>query len=167
MTPRTLTAGMALSCVVLVQALLTAQLPIPEGRPIDPALRFEAASIKTYSDNGPTRVRMQPSGAIDVTGGSVRMLVQNAFRVRAEHVAGLPDWADRERYSVVAKAPAGASVTAIPTMLANLLADRFNLVTHRETRETQSFDLVLALDNGRLGPALRPTSAECQVMVAA
>lgn len=36
-----------LSGAVLVPALLIAQLPIPDGRAIDPALRFEVASIKT------------------------------------------------------------------------------------------------------------------------
>jgi uncharacterized protein (TIGR03435 family) len=157
--------GLTLSGVVLASALLTAQLPIPTGTPVDPALRFDAASVKTYDGDGPTRFRMQPSGAIDVTGASLKILLQNAFRVRGEHVIGLPDWTDTVRYSVVAKAPAGASVPAIPTMLANLLADRFNLVMHIETRETESFDLVLARGDGKPGPGLSPTSGECQAMV--
>jgi hypothetical protein len=59
-----------------------------------------------------------------------------------------------------------ASVSSVPTMLANLMADRFSLATHTETRESQTFDLVPADDTRRLGPALRPTSTECSTMVA-
>ena len=164
MTRTKLASILTLCGAVLGPALLIAQLPLPDGPPVDPALRFEVASIKPYVGNEPTRVRMQPP-RLDFSGASVRMLVQNAFRVRADHVIGLPDWADQERYSVLAKAPDSAPMSGIPTMLANLLADRFNLVTHRETRETESFDLVLARDDGKLGPALSATSAECQAAI--
>jgi uncharacterized protein (TIGR03435 family) len=157
----------ALTCgAVLIPALLIAQVPLPDGPPVDPALRFEVASIRPYVDNGPTRFRMQPGGRLDITGGSVRVLLSNAFRVRGSDVIGLPEWGDKDRYSVLAKAPDGAPQGGIPTMLANLLADRFSLVMHRETRETQSFDLVLARDDGKLGPALTPTSVECQAAIA-
>ena len=166
MTRKMLTTGFTLCGVALVPALLIAQVPLPDGPPVDPALRFEVASIKPYVDSGPTRVRMQPGGQVDFTGASVRMLLQNAFRVRGDQVFGLPDWGDMNRYSVLAKAPDGTPVTAVPTMLANLLADRFNLVIHRETRETETFDLVLARNDGKRGPALSP-SAECQATMAA
>src|SRR5688572_8519023 len=168
MNPKTPTLGLALCGAVMALIGVTAQVPIPEARlPLDPALRFEVASIKRYEESGPARFRMQASGTLDVTGGSLRMLVSNAFRVRGEHVVGLPGWADNERYSIVTKAPAGASVTAIPTMLTNLLADRFQLAVHRETRETQAFDLVLARDDRTPGPALRAASAACQAALEA
>jgi uncharacterized protein (TIGR03435 family) len=165
MNHETLTCRLALCGLLVAPMLLTAQVPIPEGKPVDSALRFEVASIKRYEENEPTRFRMQASGTLNVTGGSLRILISNAFHVRGEHVVGLPGWADNERYSIVATAPAGASVTAIPTMLTNLLADRFQLAVHRETRETESFDLVLARDDRRLGPAVRATSVECQALL--
>ena len=141
------------------------QLPLPEGPPVDPALRFEVASIKPYTDEGPARVRLQPPARLNVTGASARMLLQTAFRVRGDQIIGLPDWSDANRYSVVATGPDGAPITAIPTMLGNLLVDRFGLSIHRETREIQRFDLVLARDDGKLGPALSPTSAGCQASI--
>jgi uncharacterized protein (TIGR03435 family) len=146
-------------------ARTAAQVPLPEGPPVDPALRFEVASIKPFNEDAPARYRMQSDARLNVTGASVRLLLRNAFRVQDDLLIGLPDWANTERYSIVAQPPAGTRVTAIPTMLANLLVDRFNLVTHRETRERQTFDLVLANAEGRLGRALTPTSAECEAMV--
>jgi uncharacterized protein (TIGR03435 family) len=165
MGSRRLTAA-TLCGAVLVPAVLNGQLPLPEGPPVDPALRFDVASIKPYNEDGPTRVRIQPPGRLNITGASVRILLQTAFRVRADEVFGLPDRSETPRYSIVANAPDGAPITAIPTMLANLLADRFSLVIHREAREIERFDLVLARDDGKLGPELRPTSGECEAMVA-
>ena len=107
-----------------MSATLSGQLPLPEGPPVDPALRFEVASIKPYTDDGPARVRLQPPARLNVTGASGRMLLQIAFRVRSDQVIGLPDWSDANRYSVVAAGPEGAPITAIPTTLGNPLADR-------------------------------------------
>ena len=69
---------------------------------------------------------------------------------------------DTERYSITAKAPEGVPQAAISVMLANLLKDRFQLATHLETREQPIFNLVMARADGRLGPDLKATSAECQ-----
>jgi uncharacterized protein (TIGR03435 family) len=160
-----LTMALTLCGAVLVPATLVAQIPLPEGPPVDPGLRFEVASIKPYVDSGPTRLRMQPSGQFDMTAAAVRLMLRNAFRVQDHHLIGVPDWANTDRYSVVAKAPSGAPVTAMPTMLKNLMVDRFNLAFHRETREVETFDLMLDNGDAKLGPALRPTSAECEARI--
>jgi uncharacterized protein (TIGR03435 family) len=139
-------------------------LPLPDGPSVDPALRFEVASLKPYVDDGPARVRLQP-GRLDASGVSVRTLLQIAFRVRDDEVAGLPDWSNGSRYSVLVKVPDGVSLTAVPTMLRNLLSDRFGLTFGMETREIQRFDLVMARDDRKLGPAMKPTSAECQSLL--
>jgi len=52
-------------------------------------------------------------------------------------------------------------------MLGNLLKDRFKLVAHTETRELPIYHLVPARADGRLGPALKPSSAECQAQISA
>ena len=51
-------------------------------------------------------------------------------------------------------------------MMLNLLKDRFQLTTHLETREQPIFNLVIARADGRLGPDLKPTPAECQATIA-
>jgi uncharacterized protein (TIGR03435 family) len=73
---------------------------------------------------------------------------------------------DTERYSIIAKPPEGVPPTAISVLLTNLLKDRFQLATHLETREQPIFHLVMARSDRRLGPDLKPTSAECQARIA-
>ena len=50
----------------------------------------------------------------------------------------------------------------LPPLLRSLLADRFKLKTHTESRELPLYDLVLARSDGRLGPDLRPSTSECK-----
>ena len=49
----------------------------------------------------------------------------------------------------------------MPQLLRSLLADRFKLKTHTETRELPVYDLVLARSDGRLGPELKPSKSDC------
>jgi uncharacterized protein (TIGR03435 family) len=52
-------------------------------------------------------------------------------------------------------------------MLRTLLADRFKMVMHKETKELPIFELVLARQDGRLGPELRPAVVDCAARAAA
>ena len=52
-------------------------------------------------------------------------------------------------------------------MMQNLLVDRFRLVTRREVRDTPMYALVVARSDRRLGPQLKPSSADCAAMAAA
>src|SRR5262249_16841551 len=76
-------------------------------------------------------------------------------------MVGAPAWVDTERYSIRATLAQGTSPSAISILLLNLLKDRFQLATHLETREQPIFNLVTARADGRLGPNLKPTRAEC------
>ncbi len=56
-----------------------------------------------------------------------------ANRVKEFQVQG-PEWIGSARFDIVAKLPAGPSKDRIPEMLRALLADRFNMTLHRETK---------------------------------
>ena len=79
---------------------------------------------------------------------------------------GAPGWINTERYSIRATLPTGVSPAAMSVVLLNLLKDRFQLATHLDTREPPIFHLVMARGDGRPGPNLKPTSAECQAAIA-
>jgi uncharacterized protein (TIGR03435 family) len=49
----------------------------------------------------------------------------------------------------------------LPPLLRTLLADRFKLKVHTESRELPLYDLVLARDDKRLGPDIRPSKSDC------
>ena len=139
----------------------------PVGPPVDPETRFEVASIKPFdSSGGRMRISMTP-GRYDVAGLPLQLVLGQALMVPVDRIIGLPGWIDRERYTIVAKAPDDAPPNALSVMLANLLKDRFKLATHPETRELPVYNLVFARNDKRFGPAFKETSAECRTIISA
>jgi uncharacterized protein (TIGR03435 family) len=109
---------------------------------------FEVASVKP-----------NPSGSghsdVDVDGNLLRMnnvtlkaCIAWAYRATDSEISG-PDWLNSERFDLVAKAESGKPK---PEMLAAVLAERFKLAVHRETRELTVYALVAAKN----GPKIKP-----------
>ena len=116
-------------------------------------LRFEVASIKPVepSVDGSYKVRVRSdAGRLDYSNVSLKAIVQRACEAQ---ISG-PDWMSAERFDIVAKLPAGATRSDVPEMLRYLLAERFKVTVHRETRESPAYALVV----GKNGP--RMTAAE-------
>jgi uncharacterized protein (TIGR03435 family) len=124
------------------------------------------AAIKSADGSGQVLMRMLP-GRFESTNLPVGLLLRQALQKADYQIVGAPRWIDTERYSIAAKVPEGLSPAAIPIMLLYLLKDRFQLATHLETREQAIFHLVMAGADGRPGPELKITPAECQAAIAA
>ena len=140
-------------------------LPAAPGAPVDPNTRFEVVAIRPVEDaSGPVLIRMTP-GRLE-SSVPVGILVRQALQKPDYQIVGAPGWIITERYSIRATAPEGLPPAALTVMLLNLLKDRFQMVTHLETREQPIFNLVIARTDGRLGPDLKPTPAECQATIA-
>jgi uncharacterized protein (TIGR03435 family) len=73
----------------------------------------------------------------------------------------------RQVIDILAKSDAPPVPGQTPLMLRNLLADRFKLVVRSETRERPIYALVLARVDGRLGPRLHKSTADCAAANAA
>ncbi len=82
-------------------------------------------------------------------------LIEAAYGVSEDVIAGGPSWVDSDLFDVVAKVPAGVTKADANLMLQALLADRFGLVVHKETRPAPAF--VLSVDKG--GSKLKPAAA--------
>ena len=152
--------------IAMVQVMAAAPQFLPNvGPPVDPDTRFEVVAIKAFDQgSGQLLMRMTP-GRFD-SSVPVGILLRQALQKPDYQIVGAPGWTDTERYSITAKAPEGVPPAAMSVMLVNLLKDRFQLATHLETREQPIFNLVFARADGRLGPDLKPTSAECQAIMA-
>src|ERR1700677_4431603 len=74
-----------------------------------------------------------------------------AYDITDRQISGGPNWLDADTYDVYAKAERPSSREQIYLMLQTLLADRFKLSLHRETRELPVYALVV----GRGGPKLQ------------
>jgi uncharacterized protein (TIGR03435 family) len=86
-----------------------------------------------------------------LTMKNVRMwgLVKWAYDLKEYQISGV-DRLATEHYNVVAKAEEGAPVPQLRVMLQNLLASRFKLVVHRETKEVRGYELVVAKGGSKL-----------------
>ena len=121
---------------------------------------FETASVKLDKSKEPrVGIRIQPGGLYTATNVTLRLLIQNAYRVQSFQVSGGPDWVGSDPYDIVAKAGANPMPGQIPLMMQALLADRFKLTVHRETKEVPVYALVMAKTGGKAGPQLR--QADC------
>jgi uncharacterized protein (TIGR03435 family) len=157
--PKTLTA--LLLPIVSVCVLVQAQAP-PTQSGASPAPAFEVASVKrNRSSDGMMTIGMLPGGRLNFVGVPVRNLIVRAFGVQPNQIVGGPDWIASDRFDIVAKAETDATPPEMNLMLRSLLADRFKLEAHNETRELPIFEVVMARSDRRLGPQLKPATVEC------
>ena len=132
--------------------------------------RFEVASVKPNKKDD-RQISIQTQGdRYTASGVSLGVLIRSAYQVQEFQIVGGPDWLDSDRFDVVAKAePDAGAASAMrapgPTrqqlMLRSLLAERFNLVVHKETRQMPVYALVLARSDGTLGPQLHRSTTDC------
>jgi bla regulator protein blaR1 len=138
---------------------------------------FEAASVKPNKAGGPFGIGFQPGGRFSATNVTLRMLISAGYGTPQPlplfQVLGGPAWLDTDRFDVVAKAaanpqpgPAGPPPEMF-LMIQKLLADRFQLAVHNESRELPVYALVMARADGKMGEHLRITATDCAAMMAA
>src|SRR3982751_6592380 len=107
-----------------------------------PKLAFEVASIREAAPltaatfrEGKAHLGMKTdAGRVDIGYLSLKELIPLAYGVKAHQVVG-PDSLGAVRFDIVATMPESATKEQIPALLQTLLADRFHLKVHRESRE--------------------------------
>jgi len=124
---------------------------------------FQAASIKPYVQQGEPfnrSLRPMPGGRLTAHNAPVVMLVQNAYRLQAYQIVGGPDWTNSDGYDIEAKPDHEAGTAEVWQMLQTLLADRFKLAVHRETRELPVWVLEPAKGGSRLPAPKDPNCSQ-------
>jgi uncharacterized protein (TIGR03435 family) len=127
---------------------------------------FEVASIKPAVDPGRQPAlclvpcvpgeRLRVDGSrVDIGFMSLHRLILMAYRVKPYQLIG-PEWMKSQKFDIVAKIPDGVRKDQVPEMLTALLAERFKLVTHRDSKEQQVYALVV----GKNGPKLKESTSE-------
>jgi bla regulator protein blaR1 len=144
------------SPIQLVAAQPVSQGQLASGAPLP---SFDAASIKpvnsTVARAGagaqflPARIR---------ASAPLRVLMQIAYGVQPFQIEGGPEWVGSDQYHIDATAAGNSSPGQERLMLRSLLADRFQLRFHRETRETSVLALVPARGGLKLAP---PQDGNC------
>jgi uncharacterized protein (TIGR03435 family) len=146
---------------VIVSAILLAVTTYSMFGQSADAPRFAVASVKRGAEwtlEVPMTVRPQPGGRLSTTNAPLTILIQRAYGVEAYQVAGGPAWINSDGYNIEAKPETNTDQKQMWLMLQTLLADRFHLKLHRETRELP----VYALTATKGGPKLpAPKGGAC------
>src|SRR5579872_3889857 len=120
-----------------------------------PSPKFDVASIKPAApDARGMFVRPMPGGHVKVTNMTLQMLIEIAYRLQPFQITGASGWMESVHYDIDAKPDSPTQQSDWRVMLQGLLADRFQLVFHRETKELPIYALVLAHKDGKLGPGM-------------
>jgi uncharacterized protein (TIGR03435 family) len=115
---------------------------------------FEVASIRKNTSAGGRTLMDGAGDRFSVTNATLRMLILTAFELLDDQLVGGPGWINNDRFDVVA-GRGGAPFEQVPAMLRTLLAERFKLRTHSETRDMPMYTLVTARSDGALGEHMK------------
>jgi uncharacterized protein (TIGR03435 family) len=133
---------MAFEVVSVIQDLATPNLQTTGSNvPLDPMDDFTSTGGLFYARNTPLRNYL------------VFAYKLNEDQIRSV-ASQLPKWAEITRYDIQARGPGNPTKDQMRLMMQALLADRFKLAIHYETKEIRMFALVLDKP-GKLGPQLR------------
>jgi uncharacterized protein (TIGR03435 family) len=132
--------------VITVAGLLVVAAYGLFGQSADPP-RFAAASIKRNPSREqlsmavPMGVGYRPGGRLVAGNAPLTMLIQRAYSVQGFQVVGGPAWINTDGYDIDAKPESNTDQKRMWLMLQTLLADRFKLSMHHETRNLPVYDL--------------------------
>lgn len=145
--------------IVLALAMAATATGLTAQSPDTP--RFEVTSVRQNTlDDGVSFDEIK-GNRFALRGYSLGRMIRTAYQVQEFQVVGGPEWVDVDRFDVQATFPEGTPPGQANVMLRALLADRFKLAVHTETRERPVFALVTARGDGRAGPGLRASTIDC------
>jgi uncharacterized protein (TIGR03435 family) len=112
---------------------------------------FEVASGKPNPSGDRHSSSHTNNGSVIMRNVSLKQIVDDV----KDYALSAPDWLDTERFDISAKPPADTPEKQFQPMLQTLLADRFKLTVHRESKVVSAYALVA----GKNGPKLHAVEA--------
>jgi uncharacterized protein (TIGR03435 family) len=150
-------------CGALVLAAFSLSAQTPAGGPV-----FEVASIKPSEpitpqmiQSGKLHVGMKIDGArVDIGNFTLGQLIAKAYDIKNYQLQG-PNWMlpTAQRFDIVANLPPGATKEQVPQMLQALLAERFKLEVHKETKEQKVYAMVVGKGGIKMTETAAPAAA--------
>ena len=157
--------------VVIISAAASATV-FTQATPSTTALTFDVVSIKrnTSGTIGANGSSLRPDGGFVFRNANIPTLIALAYPSNVPTpislLSGLPEWAKPrgEAYDVVAKSSLSRPATPEEraAMVRSLLAERFKLAVHMESREQPVYDLIFARNDHKLGPNIKPSDPGCE-----
>jgi len=157
-------AGLVACCVAFCPSALAQTIQLFEDAKLP---RFEVASVKSGDPNANRASIGTPPRRFVQQDMNLISAIAMAFAVRPYQMFPPPDFVQRERFSIDARMPEGATQIDLPLMVRALLIDRFKLRYHIDRKEEEGYVLVLARRDGRLGPKLHASPVDRAARIAA
>jgi uncharacterized protein (TIGR03435 family) len=135
--------------------------------PVPVARSFEVASVKPSNPNaagplGAAPMVLPALGRLTAQNVTLRMLVMFAYDKQPFQLVGGPAWQNSNKFDIEARTQdVSTPLDQMRIMMRGVLADRFQMTSHTETRDVPIYALVVARDNGRLGPKLKASTDTC------
>lgn len=92
-------------------------------------------------------------GRFTARNATLKFLIRVAYHVREDQISGGPKWMDSERYDVVAKIAGSSTDEQSRQMLQRMLAERFQVRVHRDSREANTYQLTVARGGLKVSPS--------------
>lgn len=145
---------MRVACAILFAGFAAMCGSLALGQENPAALTYDVVSIR------PSNPAIEPAGINPLPNGvgyndigvTVREMLIFMNRLTRRQVVGGPDWVDSERFDVLVRADHRYSIDELHTMFQNMLADRFHLRSHIETRQGPIYALTVAKSGLRMTP---------------
>jgi uncharacterized protein (TIGR03435 family) len=130
----------------------------------DPAPKFDIADVHVSAKTRNAFPRTSPArgGRYEVKTATMVDLIRIAYAFDPDKILGGPSWLEMDRFDVIAKEPPDTTPETRKLMLQSLLADRFNLKFHKDTKPLPAYALI-AGKKPLLKPADGTEEAGCKV----
>ena len=130
-------------------------IPEPPKQPkplANPDPSFEVATVKLSRPDSQMRGMRMQGNTFSILGLTLANLMTFAYDLNVHQIVGAPGWFSTERFDITGKPEGEGQPTQDQTriMLRKLLADRFQLVAHRDRQELPVYTLNLAKGGSKL-----------------
>jgi uncharacterized protein (TIGR03435 family) len=156
---------LTLAALILLAAPSPRALAQSPAKPAQAAsLAFDVADVHPSAHKKATYMSGAPphAGRFRVRNATIVDLVSIAYGTEGKNVLGGPSWLDTDRYDIAAKAPTDTSDDDLKQMLRNLLADRFKLVLHHDTKPLAAFVMTAPKGGSRMKQSDGADDAGCK-----
>lgn len=143
----------------IVVAVVWAAAGVPAEQADTP--RFEVVSVRPNKSPEPGGRNALEPGGYEGIGVTLRRMIALAYLpIPNSLIIGGPSWLSTDRFDVRARFDGSPPREQLQQMMRTMLAERFKLRTHLETRPTRVFALMVERA-GVLGPSLRLAEIDC------
>ena len=112
--------------------------------------QFEAASVKPGDPSIHGQMVRTPPGRYEAHNLTLLSLLLGAYRLNPSQLIGGPAWMSSAGWDIEAEYPVSSTTAQVNQMLQSLLAERFGLVIHHETRSLPIYELTVAKGGNKL-----------------